>query len=121
MPNPYWPATLPQFIRADSYEETPTDQTVETPMESGPVKIRRRCTADYPVIKCAIDVDVTQRAAFWDFWKTTLAGGSLKFDWVHPITRADTTFRFRKPVPSLKPVSGSKTQFRLAFSLEVQP
>lgn len=118
MANPTWPSSLPAYMNLDGFQETPTDQLVETQMETGPVKSRRRCTGDFPVLKGSIDVTAAQRIAFFDFHRTTLAGGSVPFDWVHPITRAATTFKFRKPTPALSAVKANR--FRITFSIEVR-
>ena len=44
MANPTWPASLPQYVQEGGYQETLQDQTVESNMETGPAKIRRRFT-----------------------------------------------------------------------------
>ena len=40
-----WPATLPQEILAEGYEEGLPDVLVRTKMDAGPDKVRRRATA----------------------------------------------------------------------------
>jgi hypothetical protein len=58
-----------------------------------------------------------QYSIFNDFRLNTLGGGALSFDWVHPITRAATTFRFRKPAPSVRS-QGSGQVMIVTFVIE---
>ncbi len=111
-----WPSTLPAYVLEDGYQETLNDQTVESQTDTGSVKIRRRYTKLIRTFDLTVRMTEAQRATFETFWQTTLAGGSLTFDWVHPATRAATTFRFRKPPPSYRSVGGTIVEVR--FRLE---
>ncbi len=114
-----WPVSLPQFVQESGYSESLEDQTVETGMSSGPVKIRRRFTASFRPIQCTIMCTAAQAATFETFYVTTLRGGSLPFDWVNPRTQTAATFRFRKPVPQYSVFGG--TNVMISMRLERIP
>lgn len=110
---PSWPATLPQYVNVSGYQESLPDQTIESAVDAGPPKVRRRFTANYRAITATIWVDGTQRAAFETFFETTLAGGSLAFDWVNPLTQAAASFRFRRPPPAYEALGGDTFAIRM--------
>lgn len=112
-----WPGTLPQYVLEAGYQETLEDQTVESQMDTGPAKVRRRFTNSVRRFQVTIQCDEVQAADFEAFYLTTLAGGSLPFEWVHPRTRAIRTFRFKKPPPQVTVVGGG-TAIRYTFALE---
>lgn len=92
-----WPASLPQDLQASpGLDEQPPDVMLETQMDAGPPKARRRFTAGFRPIKGTVEVTITQRNTLDDFFVNTLAGGTLPFDWKHPTTGAAATFRFVK-------------------------
>ncbi|CAB4122388.1 hypothetical protein UFOVP32_16 [uncultured Caudovirales phage] len=119
MANASWPTSLPQYVLENGYSESLEDQTIETQMDTGPAKIRRRFTTTIRKFVIAVQLDPTQMAVFEDFYLTTLAGGSLPFDWVHPRTRAAKTFRFRKPTPQVSMIGGFYS--RVSMNLETVP
>jgi hypothetical protein len=116
MPNPTWPSSLPQYVFEQGYSEKLNDQTIESSVDSGPPKIRRRYTKQIRTFTVSMRLTPTQKATFETFWQTTLAGGSLPFDWVHPLTREATTFRMRRPAPQMSSVGGSDTM--VGFTME---
>lgn len=111
-----WPSSLPQYVLQEGYSEKLNNQTIESQVDSGPVKVRRRYTKQIRTFEVSILLTQSQFADFETFWQTTLAGGSLTFDWVHPLTRATLTFRFRNPAPSYVNVAGQYV--RASFKLE---
>lgn len=98
---PSWPVSLPAYVLEAGYSETLEDQTLETSMDTGPVKVRRRFTTGIRPFRFTIQMTAAQAATFETFYLTTLQGGSLSFDWVHPRTRVAKVFRFRKPPPQI--------------------
>lgn len=106
MANPVWPNTLPQYVERSGYAEKPGDNTIETPVDAGPAKVRRRFTADVRRFTVALKMSAAQCDTFEAFWRDDLLQGALPFDWVHPRTRAATTYLFRKPHWSLGVASG---------------
>jgi hypothetical protein len=90
-----WPSALPQrFLQDPGATEQPPDLMLETQMDAGPPKARRRYTAGYRMVSGSIVLTHAQRAILDDFYVTTLEGGALTFDWIHPITSQPATFRF---------------------------
>jgi hypothetical protein len=90
-----WPASLPQrFLESPGVEEEAPDVMIETEMDAGPPKARRRFTAGFRMIRGTVRISKAQRATLDTFWVTTLEGGTLPFDWIHPITLATASFRF---------------------------
>lgn len=118
MSNPTWPATLPQYLEAQGFENRFPNGVVRQPMDSGPGKARRRFTAAPEHISGSIVLDRQQYAAFKAFWKDTLAMGALKFDWVHPITGEACEMSFMAE-PSVSAISG--TTFRATLQLIIWP
>jgi len=119
MPNPVWPAGLPQDVLTDGFGEQLAEVVLRTQMDAGPAKMRRRFTAGVRVFNVATSLTRTEAATFETFFGTTLLGGALAFDWVHPRTLATVAFRFRK-APTLRPEPGAKL-WRAEMELEVLP
>lgn len=93
-----WPAALPQVAPIAGYQETLPDTSLRTQMDAGPARMRRRFTAAVRPITINFILSDEQLETFHDFYVTTLAGGSLPFDWVHPRHAADLPqafFQFR--------------------------
>lgn len=110
-----WPATLPQYFQEQGYSESPPDQRLESNVDSGPPKTRRRYTNNYRPIQGTIWCTEDQWEDFETFYDVDLAGGVLPFTWVHPITRAAATFKFRGQPPRYTPFGG--TNVAIAMTL----
>lgn len=117
MPNATWPNTLPAYMQEGGYQEKFQDQKLESQMEAGPAKLRRRFTKTIRFIGAQMLMTQAQVTDFETFYYTTLKGGTLPFDWVHPRTRSSTTFRFRNPSPSYSVTGG--VNVLVTFTLEV--
>lgn len=115
---PAWPNTLPQYVAERGYSERFGDQTIETQMEAGPHKIRRRFTTQNRLFGVQIEMAPAQAAIFDAFYHEDCAGGAATFTWVHPRTRVAGTFRFRRPAPSFR-VSQSGEQVTVSFVMEM--
>lgn len=111
-----WPSSLPQYVFEQGYSEKLNDQVVESSVDSGPPKVRRRYTKQIRTFAMTIRLSPTQKQTFEGFWQDTLLGGSLPFDWVHPLTRDAMSFRFRIPAPQMTSVGGTDTL--VSFTLE---
>jgi hypothetical protein len=101
-----WPATLPQYVQQAGYGESLPDQTIESQVDAGPPKSRRRFTKNARQVQATIWCDAAQRAAFELFHADTLQGGVLPFLWVNPITQVAALYRFRRPPPALTAFAG---------------
>jgi hypothetical protein len=114
-----WPASLPQTLLQASYRETLPRTKLRTEMDAGPPKMRRRYTAAPRPIQGTQNLTTTQVADLKTFHNTTVAGGSLPFDWTDPIPGTGTvSFRFVSE-PELVPVSGS--MYRASYEFEIMP
>jgi hypothetical protein len=93
---PTYPLTLPQYFDAGSWTEEPPDVLLETPMDAGPYKTRRRFTAGFRPVEGAITYSYDEYLIFDAFFESTLLFGAIPFDWVRPSTRAACVMQFRK-------------------------
>lgn len=115
-----WPASLPQDVLVDAYNEAFADNLVEIPVANGPPKRRRRFTKapprDFTVL---IEIDRTQAATLDTFFHTTLKDGLDSFTFPHPRTQATVSMQFQvgKP-PALKFLPGAQL-LRTPLHLEV--
>lgn len=116
MSNPSWPGSLPQYVLEQGYSEKLNDQAVESSVDAGPPKVRRRFTKQVRTFAMTVRLSPSQKETFEGFWQDTLLGGTIPFDWVHPLTRSITTFRFRQPAPQMASIGGTDTM--VSFTLE---
>jgi len=89
-----WPGGLPQIPLMDGYEEGQSNHILATQMDAGPAKYRRRYRASIRNFSLSLMLTSAQLTTFDTFFESTLEGGALPFDWVHPRTQAVKTFRF---------------------------
>lgn len=115
MANPAWPGTIPQVPLLSSFDERPRSIRINSSMDVGPPKSRRRYTKELRDQTWQFVMTETQRTAFDSFFYTTLSGGSLAFDHTDPVTDTTKTFRFTGE-PTFRPLSGT----RWLVSMEVQ-
>jgi hypothetical protein len=113
-----WPETLPQSPLVEGFRETPADNSLRTAMETGPAKLRRRATSGAAGLTAGFLLDAAQLAALDIFYADTLQGGTLPFDFTHPISGETISCRFRQP-PSRAALNGG--YFRSVLELEVVP
>jgi hypothetical protein len=117
-----WPATLPQspFL---AVREARQPAVVRSAMDAGPPKVRRRYTAAVRNLDVAMFLDGTQKATFDTFFNTTLAEGSLPFDWTDPVSGNTVSMRFREPAAWAQVRAGTVANrlWRADLPLEVLP
>jgi hypothetical protein len=113
-----WPGSLPVIPLVDGYRENLPDVLIRTQMDAGPVRVRPRYTAGVRPIQGKISCDKTQLATLDTFFITTLAYGSLPFDWINARTGATFSFRFVKP-PIYIPEH--KDRWTVSLDLEILP
>jgi len=92
-----WPATLPQTVDRDGYDETFVDTTIRTQMDAGEPKTRRRFTAGIQPIVIRLRLTDTQVTTLETFFKTDTASGSLPFNWTHPRKGTAVVMKFKGP------------------------
>jgi len=88
-----WPSTLPQ-CPSMPLSETPQPNVVSFKPEVGPPKKRRRSTAKGVLTECTFRMNNSQVLTFDTFYSTTLADGSLPFQWAHPRTKVNYNWMF---------------------------
>lgn len=118
MTNPVWPVGLPEYVLQQGYGEELQDQNIRTPMEGGAVKTRRRFTARFDLIDVRLIMSSAQVETFETFYYTTLLGGSIVFDWVHPRTQDAKTLQIIGKV-RVTPADGDN--FNVSMKIEVKP
>lgn len=114
-----WPIGVPEDVQLANYEEALADNLLETQMEQGPYKTRRRGTARFEQLTICIRMDADQLAIFEDWFYDTLGDGSLIFNWRHPRTFNPVTMQFRKPPPTIHPAAYDV--YDVTMKLEVRP
>lgn len=117
---PAWPGTLPAYVQENGFTEIPMPVSIESEMDIGPAKIRRRFTKAPKRFQCQMMMTGAQVTTFETFWETTLLGGVLPFDWVHPRTRVAQTnnVRFRNPRYQIGTMGGGGTCV-VSFIIEI--
>lgn len=115
-----WPSapTLPQFVEEGGFSEIPQTNAVESEMDVGPAKTRRRFTRSTRKFQCQMRMTSAQVTSFETFWETTLVGGIDVFTWVHPRTRSAANVRFRNPRYQISTQGGGAVNI-VSFILEV--
>ncbi len=113
-----WPSILPQNVNVAGYQEQLSPMSARSKMDAGVAKARRRFSAVPIDIQCAIRIGLSQKATLDDFYKVTLAGGSLSFDWKHPVSGVFAVVRLKAP-PSYTPVN--RTLFNAKLDMEILP
>ena len=102
-----WPGTIPQNPLLRNFVEAPQPNRIDTDMDIGVPKSRRRYTKELRNLPWAFIMTTAEVALFDTFYHTTLQGGTLPFDHVDPRTAAAKSFRFKTLQP-YKPLSGTR-------------
>lgn len=113
-----WPESLPQNVNVDGYQEQASEQSVRSNMDAGIAKVRRRFSAVPINIKCSVRIDLTQKATLDTFYNATLSGGSLRFDWKHPVSGDPAVCRLKSP-PEYTPINRNRLNAKL--DMEILP
>jgi len=87
-----WPAYLPQLAEVEF--DVP-DTRLMSRTDIGPAKVRNRYTFAPIVMSGRLVLNHQQVVQFLEFHATTLARGSLSFNWQHPVTDEATEMRFK--------------------------
>ena len=86
MPFPYWPPTLRQLPRRESWTGGPQDTRASFKPDVGPPIQRRRVTGDPETFEAVFpNLTGAMRAAFKAFYATDLAGGVRSYCWRDPV------------------------------------
>lgn len=120
MPIPEWPSTLPQELLISGHKETAAANTLRTPMDVGPAKVRRRSTAAVMPLEGQIKITKSQLETFKAFFHDDLLDGSLRFSWVLP-SDGVTAVEMRFTDPPEWSAAQEPDYFLLSMKLEVLP
>lgn len=112
-----WPATVPQAVLIDGYDEPEAEDAIHTDMEVGPPKSRRRATSTPREAKWSILLTPSQFEEFKTFYRTTLVSGTLSFNFTHPVEGGTVVVKFRE-TPKPKALG---TRYRIDMELWVFP
>lgn len=124
MINIIYPPTLPDRPLTDNFSQTiGRSQVIETEMDSGPAKRRRRSMSAPKPYTMNMVLDISQVDIFEDWYDNTLQGGVKAFEWVDPIKRTPAYFQFTKPSerPTISPWNNSGTYFLLQMNISMLP
>ena len=113
-----WPNTLPNFLETDGYNHAIGDTTIRTTMDVGLDKLRKRFTKSIDTTDGNMKLDRTQYLTLDTFYKTTLNGGTLPFEFIDPLTQVLNEYRFTKP-PSARSIGGNF--FNVSLNWEKMP
>lgn len=120
MANPTWPSTLPAPIADSSAAYGAPSNVLETSMEAGAPKVRRRFTSAEVPFGCTMKLTQAQYATLEAFYYTTLKQ-VLPFDWVDLRTGAACTYRFTKDAYQGSYIPGSIDRWLVTLSLARKP
>lgn len=120
MANPIWPSTLPAPVADGTAAYGAPGNVIESPMESGAVKRRRRTTATHLPFTCTLKLTQAQHAALETFYYSTL-GQVLPFDWTDFRTGATATYAFTKEGYRSSYIQGRIDCWLVTLSLERKP
>jgi len=111
-----WPISLPQRVQRDGLAQRLESNTLRTPMEVGPDKLRHRTKSNYRGMEMSMVVTETQLLTLISFFENDIYKGSLPFTWADPIFQIIETFRFLEP-PTWVPYG---LQYKVALKMEMR-
>lgn len=120
MANPTWPSTLPPPLADSSASFGAPNNVIETGMETGSPKRRRRFTAVEISFTCTLKLSQAQLAVLETFYYTTLAQ-VLPFDWTDFRTGATATYCFTKDGYTSSYIQGSIDRWAVSLKLARKP
>lgn len=89
-----WPSALPQVARLEGLNGKRKSNVIRTSMDAGPDKARQRYSVTTKNFTGSVILDGNQRQALELWYKSTLAGGVLRFVMKDPQTLRAAEFRF---------------------------
>lgn len=78
---PSWPSSLPGDFNTRTRTQQASEQAVETAMDIGPPKRRRRTNFRFDLVSGEMYLTAEQATTLDNFWENDLKGGVLPFDW----------------------------------------
>ena len=89
-----WPDELKRNVIRQSFQQKDESTLLRTKMETGPIKQRARYLQAVTTYTVEMWYRREDYAELVDFFRTTMAAGSLRFIYTHPLTLAEEVFRF---------------------------
>lgn len=100
-----WPPQFQDLINEENFGVTLGNTTVRSEVDAGPPKVRSRFTDGIDQYTTSIYLDYDDIGDLLNFYKVTLANGSLTFGFNDPFTGVLTEYRFLEP-PQISPRGG---------------
>ena len=100
-----FPASLQDKVNQAGFSNQFGDTLIRSNVDIGFAKVRSRYTKGIDVFSVTITINKSDYTTVENFFKTTLKGGSLTFNYDHPFTEVETEFRFVEP-PKITPIGG---------------
>jgi hypothetical protein len=113
-----FPTTFQQRLNESGFTFTIGETSVRSKMSIGAEKVRNRFTKSVDPMSCSIKIDYSEYQELYDFYRTTLGGGTLTFTYPDPFTQVVTEYRF-KSAPVFTPMGGEA--FNVSMSWEKIP
>ena len=113
-----YPSTLQDKLNVAGFSHKIGGTSISSQMEVGPAKKRRRFTKGIDLFQSTINMDIDDYNTLRNFYNTTLAGGTLTFNFDHPFTGTTSEFRFVGE-PTMTPLGGR--EFRVQQTWELMP
>lgn len=107
-----FPSALQDKFNEAGFNHSFGDTSITSSVDVGIPKKRQRYTSAPDLFSGTIELNKDDYTTLETFYKTTLAGGVLTFNYDHPITQVETEFQFITP-PSIVPLGGN--YFRVSF------
>jgi hypothetical protein len=116
-----WPVDVPDCFQRDSFSRSEdAKRGLRTTVSTGPDKTRPRYSTPIPNYSGAIIMTTAEHQLFLDFYNTDLAGGTINFTTVDPLTETVEEFRFAAP-PAANFVGFNKLSVSMAFDKQPVP
>lgn len=91
-----FPPSLPQDLLLDGYQQVAPQMVRRSTVDQGPAKVGRRYTANVSEFNGRLVMTRAQLIEFDDFYFGPAGGGSVAFEWKHPLRRDTVRMRFRE-------------------------
>lgn len=114
-----WPDSLPQHFGAEGFNIELPDNTLRSPMDSGPAKVRRITTANPGSMAGSMLMTTDQWDELRAFWRDTLRE-TYSFDFPNPEDDGATVLNVRFAKPPSKSF-WRPGRWRVALAFEVLP
>jgi len=113
-----FPLELQKKLNEQGFSFQIGSTSIRSSVDVGAAKVRRRFTKGVDTQTAVIDIKYDQYLVLYDFFNTSLAGGSLTFLYDDQFTGVEEEYRFIAP-PAISPIGGE--YFRVSMQWEKMP